>query len=358
MSSGIKIEEHRAAERRPIISYDFDKLKATIIDTDLCSGDGACVAACPQRVIKFEKGLPTLVGECTVCGICHSVCYRFKDVADKKEADLESIGYYQKIVQARATNETIRDNAQSGGVITALLIAAIENGIIDAASLVQKGKDIIDGVPYLAYTPEQIAEGSGSIYGWVPAVENARAARANKAENLAYVGLPCQISGMSMMMRERIIEVHERFKLLIGLFCMETYDMETIDAVYKKKTKRDIREATKLDIAKGKLISDFPDEQTKVKLHEFDDGVRKGCWVCTDFAAEIADLSVGNVGSKSGYSTLVVRSEIGKQLFDIAVSKGYLEIMELSEKQLAAVFKLNKFKKEGRQTNFSKIIKK
>ena len=74
-----------------------------------------------------------------------------------------------------------------------------------------------------------------------------------------------------------------------------------------------------------------------------------GCNFCDDFTNKFADISVGSVGTPDGYSTVIVRSEVGAKLLEnmqfttIEVNKD--EIVKL------ATLKLNRAKK-----NFAKII--
>ena len=47
---------------------------------------------------------------------------------------------------------------------------------------------------------------------------------------------------------------------------------------------------------------------------------------CTDFTAKYSDISVGSVGSADGYSTVIVRSDVGKDLLiKLDVIKGTVE---------------------------------
>lgn len=49
------------------------------------------------------------------------------------------------------------------------------------------------------------------------------------------------------------------------------------------------------------------------------------CEYCYDFAAEFADLSVGSIGSERGRSTVITRSDAGKELVKRAEEEGELE---------------------------------
>jgi coenzyme F420-reducing hydrogenase beta subunit len=48
-------------------------------------------------------------------------------------------------------------------------------------------------------------------------------------------------------------------------------------------------------------------------------GGTKGCPYCIDYANEFSDISVGTLGVEKGTAVLVIRSETGKKLFDLAV---------------------------------------
>ena len=66
------------------------------------------------------------------------------------------------------------------------------------------------------------------------------------------------------------------------------------------------------------------ERQISVPLAELDEAVRPGCLVCTDFTAVEADVSAGAVGSPGGYTTLIIRNDIGRGFVDRAVWQGKL----------------------------------
>ncbi len=57
--------------------------------------------------------------------------------------------------------------------------------------------------------------------------------------------------------------------------------------------------------------------------------MRPACRVCTDFANDFADISVGGVGSPEGYTTTVLRTELGMKRYMEAIETGYLEEQEV-----------------------------
>jgi coenzyme F420 hydrogenase subunit beta len=55
---------------------------------------------------------------------------------------------------------------------------------------------------------------------------------------------------------------------------------------------------------------------------------REACHYCVDLTSELADISVGSIGAASGWSTTVVRTNIGAKIFENAVKEGYLKVSE------------------------------
>ena len=58
------------------------------------------------------------------------------------------------------------------------------------------------------------------------------------------------------------------------------------------------------------------DGEVTFPVSELEEIIPSGCRVCTDFAAVDADVSVGSVGSAPGFSTVVVRSALVKEIID------------------------------------------
>ncbi|NOZ82446.1 MAG: hypothetical protein GXN98_01305, partial [Euryarchaeota archaeon] len=72
--------------------------------------------------------------------------------------------------------------------------------------------------------------------------------------------------------------------------------------------------------------------------------------VCLDFSAELADLSVGAVGTPPKYSTVIVRTKRGLELLREAESSGYVEVKHISEVKPGTKL-VEKLTKEKRDEN-------
>ena len=77
--------------------------------------------------------------------------------------------------------------------------------------------------------------------------------------------------------------------------------------------------------------------EVSVDLDEVTPLVRPACKACDDMTAEFADISVGSGRSADGWDVdkgwneLVVRSEKGEKLLQLAREKGVLEFKELPD---------------------------
>jgi len=91
----------------------------------------------------------------------------------------------------------------------------------------------------------------------------------------------------------------------------------------------DLRDAVKTDIKKGKFIVRLKDGgRVSFPVKELEEIIPSGCKVCQDFAAVESDVSVGSVGSATGFSTVIVRGDLAKQVLDYIREKDYAEFGE------------------------------
>jgi coenzyme F420-reducing hydrogenase beta subunit len=110
------------------------------------------------------------------------------------------------------------------------------------------------------------------------------------------------------------------------LFCFEEFDYDK----FKEETARllgvDLDKAEKTQIHKGKYIVRVDGKGHSVSVKELNNAVEGRCLDCPDFTAKYSDISVGSVGSDEGYSTVIVRSDVGEKLFaSLDLAKGKVD---------------------------------
>jgi coenzyme F420 hydrogenase subunit beta len=58
---------------------------------------------------------------------------------------------------------------------------------------------------------------------------------------------------------------------------------------------------------------------------------------CPDFANEFADISAGGLGSPDGYTTVVVRTSLGQELYNGALQDGAIEEFQFASDEEASL---------------------
>jgi coenzyme F420 hydrogenase subunit beta len=330
-----------------------------IINTDHCVSCGACEAVCPVNVIELINTIPNLIGKCIDCGICYGNCpvVEFDEPGmDEKifgrlrKPGEENTGIYQEVYVAKTTSNEILKKAQDGGVVTAILTQFLENGGDGVIVAGLKSNEIWVPSPIIAKTRNEIIKAVGTKYTPSPSMIGVkRAVKEEKLRKIAVVGTTCQIRGLSLVTMGPL--KNKRFSdavsLKIGLFCMETFTYSSF-IKYLNENNVDPGKVTKFEIKKGRFYAWAGDERLhRAKLSKVKPLIRPACGYCHDFTSEYSDISVGNVGSPAGFSTVIVRTEKGQKILESAIKSGLVSAEPLSdfEKGATIIHRLAKMKK-------------
>jgi coenzyme F420 hydrogenase subunit beta len=136
---------------------------------------------------------------------------------------------------------------------------------------------------------------------------------------------------------------------IIGLFCFEAFDYEKLKAETQRLLGVNLDKSEKTQIHKGKYIVQVDGKEHSCSVRELNKAVEKGCVYCDDFTAKLADVSIGSVGSDYGYSTVIVRSDVGEKLFEkLDLVRGGVNKEEITK---LAILKKNRAKK-----NFAPLL--
>ncbi|WP_456419436.1 coenzyme F420 hydrogenase subunit beta [Methanocaldococcus infernus] len=262
---------------------------------------------------------------------------------------MDPFGKYLKAVSARSTLKEVLKKAQDGGIVSTLFIYALENNILDGVVVADKEDEFLPK-PKVATTPEEVIEAAGTKYSVCPNIaEIKKAAREYGCEKIGVVGTPCQIRAVRKAMKYPVGFRGVNIEFLIGIFCMENFPYNGLRVIVEELCGVKMEDVVKLDIGKGKFWVYTRWGETKtVKLKETHPYEQGSCHVCTDYTAELADVSTGSVGSPDGWSTVFIRTVKGKEIFSEAVENGYFEIksIETVKPGLDLVKKLSLTKKE------------
>jgi coenzyme F420 hydrogenase subunit beta len=338
------------------ISFE-DSLMTKVVEAEKCVSCGTCVAVCPFNCLELVNEKPSLVKECKVCGICAQVCPRYQwemakvenFVFGRERKPEESYGIHRRIAIAQATDDRILRVRQDGGVATALLLFAMENGFIDGAIVAGTNQEKpFFPAPMLATTTEQILEAGGTKYSCSPNLLALADVLKQKKANVAFVGTPCQIHAIRKMQMAGLKRHSAPLKFLIGLMCSECFTYEGLMETHiHGKLGINLADIRKMNI-KGKMLVTTDAGVTVIPLSEIKQYARKSCGVCDDFSSELADVSVGGLGLE-GWTFVIIRTAKGEELFSGAEKAGFLITKPVEEGTfaLSLLTKLSKKKREA-----------
>ena len=244
------------------------------------------------------------------------------------------LGPHQEIITAKAADNKVLSKAQDGGIVSAILIYALEENIIDGTIVAGPGDEPWKPEPLVATTKKEILKGAGTKYTMCPNLSVIKeATREYGLEKIGTVGTPCQVMGLRKMQTYPlgVRNVVDKIALSIGIYCMENFPYESLKTFINDKVGVTPSQVTKMNITKGKLFITHTGGEGKIPLKETHGYEQAGCNYCMDYVAELSDLSCGSVGAKPGWSTIIKRTDKGASLIDKAIKEGVIETTETNE---------------------------
>ncbi|MCX6673184.1 MAG: Coenzyme F420 hydrogenase/dehydrogenase, beta subunit C-terminal domain [Methanothrix sp.] len=300
-----------------------------------CIACGACALVCPTRSILERKNIYPLSSA---------------DIKEMEEEFLSGMIDCDLGVKREMFAGKSRIEGQDGGMATSILQRGMEMGLLDAAVVAQKNKRCGANAVLVDET-ESILQAKGTKYVRVSVIAPLLDALQKGKKRIAVVGTPCQIRVVRKLQRQGYF--NERFQgaeiILIGLFCFESFDYESLKSRIRELYDIDLDKAEKTQIARGKFIVAVDGKQYTCPVRELKNQVRAGCQFCDDLVSRLADISIGSIGSPDGYSTVIVRSGRGERL---------LEAVQFSRREINRddIVKLAAIKKKNADKNFAGIV--
>ncbi len=320
-----------------------------VVTSGLCTGCAGCVIACPHDVLGYEDadgvykpfqtesdyGGP---GDCShgdkACTMCTRACPRFRDWEPAIDESMfgrtrtpdEVAGISKDILLARASDPALHEVGQDGGLVSALLVYALENDVIDAAlvSYLEGDGSTWKAIPGIARTRDDVMRSAGSRYTY-SANTLAYMDLDKEDQRIALVGMSCQSSVPPAMRERKAGKAGRRLSLNIGLLCSKTFDDSIFEELLEAKYDLPRNVIKKVNI-KGRLqIWTQDDRYVEVPLKECHPFTREGCTMCPDFAAEHADISTGGIGAFDDWTLTIVRTDTGRELMEKLETDGWIE---------------------------------
>ena len=312
------------SDRRNVSGFDLEYL---------CVGCGACRSVCPAGAIEMAltggQYMPVRDRDkCVDCGSCVRVCPGIRNYEEETDPGLnvhEDLGGYVSNYIGCGNNREIRKNCASGGLCSEILIHLLEEKIIDGAIVTKAAFDKGYGAEtFVAETPEEVLSAKSSIYA--PTSPLAAIGKIDPEKRYAFVGLPCHVQGLKKLMKvDR--KVAKAVKFSMGLFCGRGVTSRATEFLLDKfaESASDVKKiryrgngwpgGLSVEYRNGKKYYIPHNSYWPIYLAPYFFCSYR-CLTCSDFAAECADVSLGDAwlpevteADSIGTSIAVVRSE-------------------------------------------------
>ena len=270
--------------------------------------------------------------------------YKAQDEAKIEQQFLEgtkdpNIGVYSNMFSAKS-----RFEGQDGGVVTALLVNGFEEHLFDAAVVVYRGDGYSAKAVVITNAKEAIAA-AGTRYLRVNVTKKLRELIDQGKRRVAIVCTPCEAKAARKIQQSLKSECEIT---VIGLFCFEAFNRTKLKEEMCGRLGIDLDKVVKTQIRQGKFTAYTDGKEYSCKVKDLDRAAEKACFYCDDFTSRFADVSVGSVGSKPGFSSVIVRSKAGIELI-----KDLDAVKEDTDKEEVA--RLSKFKIERSKKTLSNL---
>ncbi len=307
-----------------------------------CVGCGLCKSAVGCKMSEGENGYMELGGlkpedKAFIDNVCP-----MSEVSLKRLSTDDIWGSRLETHFAWSSDDTIRKNASSGGVLTAICIYLLKENLVDGIVHVKVSDESpIRNVVHISTTEADILQSMGSRYSpSSPLADILQIVDTDK--KYAFIGKPCDVTALSNYI-EQNEEYKKVFPYLLSFFCAGLPSRKANESLLKSLGTDENSscqltyrgngwpgETTAVD-EKGQHAMTYENAWGKIlgrDIHPF-------CRFCMDGIGERADISCGDgwyqdeTGAPSfeeaqGRNIVFIRSETGRTLYDSAVKAGYI----------------------------------
>ncbi len=343
-------------------------LKEKVLDRGLCTHCGACINLCPYAVAYKDQTI--LMDTCNrEEGRCYAFCPRTPtnlQILQEERFSLKDLtpelGAMKGFYLARAADPAIRQEAQHGGTVSALLSLALETGMIDLAVISDQEDNFLPSGA-VAQKPAEVRKRAKSKFVVTPTLATFNKVVQEGPEKIGVVATPCQALALAKMRSKPIPHPDspiDKLILVIGLFCGWAFSWRELTKLLQ--TKFGNTPILGLDIPPSKHHSmevHTPNGIIEINLDEVLPAVRPACQYCPDMTAEFADISVGSArlpegwDMARGWNQVIVRTPLGVKLMELARSRGILEFRDMPEGNLERLKKASLNKKKNAVKNLA-----
>jgi coenzyme F420 hydrogenase subunit beta len=199
---------------------------ARVVRGELCTGCGLCAAIAPNaiRMAEMAPGYlrPAPTGQPIAAEAERVIAESCPGAVVAEWGGAENIhpywGPWREVLTGAATDPEVRFEGSSGGAISALLIHALESGLVDRVLHVAADPDHpTRNVTAISRTRADVLARAGSRYTSSSPMAAIEAALA-EGGRLAFVGKPCDASALRRLARQDA-RIAQHVPIVISFFC-------------------------------------------------------------------------------------------------------------------------------------------
>ena len=322
-------------------------LKKYVLEEGLCTGCGACVGLCPYQVIYHDRTVQ--LHHCDLeDGKCYAFCPRtttdltaLRKLLFEKDDLTPEIGAVKGYYFSQAVDPELRKIAQHGATVTALMELALAEGLIDSAIVSSRNQEFMQNGA-IVNDRVTLRKNASSKFTVSPTIAAFNQLVTDDKGNIGVVATPCQALALTKMklVKEDTAKI-DQLKLVVGLYCGWTLSAEKYTKLLLEKN-IGVESITGMDIPAGKNVLELytNNDAKSIPFDEVQECIREACLYCMDSTAEYADVSVGSARFAGNWeevrhwNQLIVRTAKGRELVELAVKRGTLEVREASAESL------------------------
>lgn len=317
---------------------------------DLCAGCGACAAIAPDAIRMdyskdgylrpVQRGSVTAAQDDRIATVCPGLGETV-EAGDRPDPVLW--GPYRSMTVGHAADAKVRFAGSSGGVLSAIAAALIENGTVDAVVQIAPHPDIpTANLTVVSHTSAEIVAAAGSRYAPSAPVAEV-AALAGTGRRHAFIGKPCDIVAMrGMIATDPALE--QTFPVLLSFFCAGVPSLHGSDQVLQALgTSRDATQAFRYrgNGWPGRAVAtDAEGRERAMSYHDswgkiLSRHVQHRCKICADGTGVLADIVCADAWEcddagyplfeeAEGESLIVARTDLGEDLVARIAGTGHI----------------------------------
>ncbi|WP_345740598.1 Coenzyme F420 hydrogenase/dehydrogenase, beta subunit C-terminal domain [Maribacter luteus] len=347
------------------------KVISQVVDQDLCTGCGICIAECTSKSIKMDWNtngflVPNQTDkDCTDEGSCIKVCpfNPFPKPEVRTEDEIAAIfqNESQKFDSKLGKYESIyvgyslqyRKTSSSGGLATYFLIELFDRRIVDAVIVVNYNANDAQFYNYkLIKSKDDILAASKTRY-YPVTLEGALSELNDFNGKVAIVGVGCFIKAVRLKQYENPI-FSSKVAFLIGIICgglkskyYTDYLASKIIGTYENIDYPEYRIKKPENEASDYYFGlDYKKEKHELRMRDVGDMWGTGffksnaCDFCEDVTSELADVSLGDAWLKpyvqegDGNSIIISRNKLAERILREGKNQGKLDIETLDNEDV------------------------